>query len=48
MKIKTFPLHFTEDKLQEIEDAAGKGKIKSFILEAIEEKLAGIPTRPRH
>lgn len=40
MKIKTFPLQFTEEKLNEIEAAAGEGNKKSFILEAIDEKLA--------
>lgn len=39
MGIKTYPLVFTEEKLQEIEDTAGKRKIKSFIYKAIEEKL---------
>jgi len=39
MIIKTYPLQFAESKLKEIEDIAGKRKIKSFIYEAIEEKI---------
>ena len=39
MIIKTYPLQFSEEKLREIERSAGKRKIKSFIYEAIEEKL---------
>jgi len=38
MKIKTYPLQFTDVELREIEEIAGKGNIKKFILEAIEEK----------
>ena len=38
MKIKTYPLQFTEDDLKYIEQIAGKGNIKKFIYEAIEEK----------
>lgn len=43
MKIKTFPLQFTEDKLKEIREAAKeKGmSIKDFILAAIDEKMDG-------
>lgn len=41
MKIKTFPLQFTEDRLNEIREAAhSKGvTIKEFILAAIQEKI---------
>lgn len=41
MKIKTYPLQFTEEYLKEIEKVAKKqGKtIKTFILEAIKEKI---------
>ena len=41
MKIKTYPLQFTEEYLKEIEEVAKKqGKtIKDFILEAIKEKI---------
>lgn len=39
MKIKTFPLQFTEEKLKQIESVAGEGNKKSFMLEAIDEKL---------
>lgn len=41
MKIKTFPLHFTEDYLDEIRDIAAKSEmpIKDFILSAIKEKI---------
>ena len=39
MSIKTYPLQFTAEKLKEIENTAGKRKIKSFIYEAIEEKI---------
>ena len=39
MTIKTYPLQFTEEKLKEIEKVAGVRKIKSFIYEAIEEKI---------
>lgn len=42
MKIKTFPLQFTEEKLNEIEQYAGKGNKKQFILDAIEEKISRI------
>jgi len=38
-KIKNYPIQFLESKLKQIESVAGKRKIKSFILEAIEEKL---------
>jgi len=38
MKIKMYPLAFTEDELRYIEKIAGKGNIKKFIYEAIEEK----------
>ncbi len=40
MNIKTYPLAFTAEKLAEIEETAGKRKIKAFIYQAIEEKLA--------
>jgi len=40
MKIKTFPLQFTDGYLKQIEDKAGKGNIKKFIMQAIEEKMA--------
>lgn len=39
MKIKTYPLQFTDEELREIEATAGKGNIKKFIYEAIEEKM---------
>ena len=41
MKIKTYPLQFTEEYLKHIEEVAKKqGKtIKNFILEAIKEKI---------
>ena len=39
MKIKTYPLQFTEEKLNEIEWAAGIGNKKNFILTAIDEKI---------
>lgn len=41
MRIKTFPLQFTEEYLNEIrETAAGNGTtIKEFILSAISEKM---------
>ena len=41
MKIKTYPLQFTEEYLKYIEEVAKKqGKtIKDFILEAIKEKI---------
>lgn len=39
MKIKTFPLQFTEEKLNEIERIAGAGNKKNFILQAIDEKI---------
>lgn len=39
-KIKTFTLQFLDSKLRQIESIAGKRKIKSFILEAIEDKIA--------
>ena len=41
MKIKTYPLQFTEEYLKHIEEVAKKqGKtIKDFILEAIKEKI---------
>lgn len=45
MSIKTYPLHFEEEKLREIGDKAGKGKIKSFIHEAIDEKLKNTPIK---
>jgi len=38
MKIKMYPIPFTDIELREIEAMAGKGNIKRFILEAIEEK----------
>jgi len=38
MKIKTYPLQFTDGELRLIESIAGKGNIKKFIFEAIEEK----------
>jgi hypothetical protein len=38
MKIKTYPLHFTDEELRQIEKIAGKGNIKKFIYDAIEEK----------
>lgn len=41
MKIKTFPLQFTEDRLNEIREAAhAQGlTIKDFILQAVQEKI---------
>ena len=41
MNIKTYPLQFTEEKLDEIRRAAiGQNKsIKKFMYEAIEEKM---------
>lgn len=41
MKIKTYPLQFTEEYLKEIEEEAKKNNmsIKEFILNAIQEKL---------
>ena len=41
MKIKTYPLQFTEEYLKHIEEKAHKSNmtIKDFILKAIEEKL---------
>lgn len=41
MKIKTFPLQFTEDKLDKIGNVADKLNMskKDFILEAIDEKM---------
>ena len=41
MKIKTYPLQFTEEYLKHIEEVAKEqGKtIKDFILEAIKEKI---------
>jgi len=39
MQIKTFPLQFTAGYLKQIEERAGKGNIKKFIMEAIEEKM---------
>lgn len=41
MKIKTFPLQFTEDRLNEIREKAHKLDItiKEFILQAIQEKI---------
>ena len=44
MQIKTFPLQFTAGYLKQIEEKAGKGNIKKFIMEAIEGKMADIPT----
>lgn len=43
MKIKTFPLQFTEEKLEEIRKAAKENgvSIKEFILAAIDEKMKG-------
>lgn len=43
MKIKTFPLQFTEEYLDKIRKAASDSgmTIKSFILEAISSKLEG-------
>ena len=38
-KIKNYNIQFMDSKLREIEDVAGKRKIKEFILTAIEEKL---------
>lgn len=38
-KLKTFPLIMTDDYLRLIEEVAGKGNIKRFILKAIEEKM---------
>jgi hypothetical protein len=37
--IKTYPLQFTSERLEEIEQVAGKRRIKAFILEAIDEKM---------
>lgn len=41
MKIKTYPLQFTEERLSEIRDkAASKDEtIKDFIYKAIDEKM---------
>lgn len=41
MKIKTYPLQFTEEYLRKIEEKAHESNvtIKDFILKAIEEKL---------
>lgn len=41
MKIKTYPLQFTEEYLREIEKKAKENNIsiKEFILNAIEEKM---------
>ncbi|MCI7204792.1 MAG: hypothetical protein MSA15_02185 [Clostridium sp.] len=41
MKIKTYPLQFTEEYLREIEKKAKENNmsIKEFILNAIQEKL---------
>lgn len=41
MKIKTYPLQFTEEYLKHIEEIAKKQEktIKDFILEAIEDKI---------
>lgn len=41
MNIKTYPIQFTEERLNEIRTAAEtQGKsIKQFILEAIDEKM---------
>lgn len=41
MKIKTYPLQFTEEYLKHIEEIAKKRNktIKDFILEAIKEKI---------
>lgn len=39
MKIKTFPLQFTEGKLKEIGEVAGTGNKTRFIYDAIDEKL---------
>ena len=43
MNIKTFPLQFTENKLEEIRKEAKKQdtSIKQFVLDAIDEKLKG-------
>jgi hypothetical protein len=38
-KIKNYNIQFMDSKLRQIEEVAGKRKIKSFILEAIEEKI---------
>ena len=38
-KIKNYPIQVMDSKLREIEEVAGKRKIKEFILTAIEEKL---------
>ena len=42
MKIKTFPLQFTEGYLKQIEEMAGKGNIKKFMLDAISEKIVKV------
>lgn len=41
MKIKTFPLHFTEEYLEMIKDIAKESgqSVKDFILNAIAEKI---------
>lgn len=39
MKIKTFPLQFTEGYLKRIEKAAGKRNKTKFIYDAIEKAL---------
>lgn len=41
MKIKTYPLQFTEEYLKHIEEIAKKQNktIKDFILEAIKDKI---------
>lgn len=44
MKIKTFPLQFTEEYLDKIREVASENgmTIKAFILEAIQDKLEEI------
>ena len=39
MKIKTYPLQFTEEYLKKIETKEKNMSIKEFILNAIQEKL---------
>ncbi len=39
MELKTFPLKFTVEYLDRIEQAAGRGNKEKFIRAAIEEKL---------
>lgn len=49
MKIKTYPLQFTEDKLEEIKAEAKKRdqSIKDFIHTAIENSLCNKPMKEK-